>query len=189
MYQFNKNTFLFGLFLLFQCWTLEGLAQVMSAATDVKEAQSADAKTVKNLPANTAVKLIKREGFWVEIEAAGTKGWVKLTAVNMGSQAPKLSPVDTGRSGKGNIVSTSAARGLSAKDLTLSKPDPGQFAELQKLAINSAEADKFAKAAGLKPRQIALITANSKPTDEAKTKAKPSANKKPKKSDDDDDDD
>lgn len=164
-------------------------AQVLISATDLKESQSAEGKTVKSLPANTTVKLIKREGFWVEIEAAGSKGWVKLSTINMGSQSPGLNPMDTGRAGKGNIVSTSAARGLSAKDLTLAKPDPAQFAELQKLSISAADADKFAKSGGLTTRQIALLAAGPKSADQAKPKAQPSGNKKPKKTDDDDDDD
>ena len=175
------------LLLLLGLVSFSAFAQTLTAATDLKESQSADSKTLKNLPANTPVKLVKREGFWVEVEAAGAKGWVKLSTVNMGAQSPGLNPMDTGRSGKGNIVSTSAARGLSAKDLTLAKPDPAQFTELQKLAVSGADADKFAKFGGLSTRQIALLAAS--PTSAAPAKPKPAPAKKPKKSDDDDDDD
>ena len=164
-------------------------AQVLSIATDLKEGQSPESKSVKSLPANTIVKLIKREGFWVEVEAAGAKGWVKLSTVNLGAQSIGLNPMDTGRAGKGNIVSTSAARGLSAKDLTLSKPDPAEFSELQKLAISSSDADKFAKSGGLTTRQIALLAAGPKSADPAILKSQSSANKRPKKTVDDDDDD
>ena len=163
------------------------MAQSLNTATDLKESQSADSKTLKSLPANTPIKPLKREGFWLEVEAAGVKGWVKLSTVNLGTQSPGLNPMDTGRSGKGNIVSTSAARGLSAKDLTLAKPDPAQFNELQKLAVSSAEADKFAKSGGLSTRQLALLSPSAKPAEP--TKPKPPSAKKPKKSDDDDDDD
>jgi hypothetical protein len=187
MNQSIRRMFALCILLLLGGISLGVSAQTLSAATDLKESQSADSKTLKNLPANTPVKLVKREGFWVEVEAAGAKGWVKLSTVNMGAQSPGLNPMDTGRSGKGNIVSTSAARGLSAKDLTLAKPDPTQFAELQKLAVSRADADKFAKSGGLNTRQIALLAASPKPAEASKPKSPPA--KKPKKSDDDDDDD
>jgi hypothetical protein len=183
----SASSFQFLLSFWLAVFSAHALGQTLVAATDLKEGQSPDSKTVKSLAANTPVKLLKREGFWVEVEAAGLKGWVKLSTVNMGTSSPGLNPMDTGRSGKGNIVSTSAARGLSAKDLTLAKPDPVQFAELQKLAVSSAEAEAFAKSGELHTRKIALITATPQSSDSAKPK--PATAKKPKKSDDDDDDD
>jgi len=189
MLKVQKPLIFFFILVVFEIVSFSVSAQVLSSATDLKESQSTESRSVKNLPPNTPVKLLKREGFWVEIEAAGAKGWVKLSSVNMGAQSPGLNPMDTGRTGKGNIVSTSAARGLSAKDLTLAKPDPGQFAELQKLAISGTDADKFARSGGLTTRQIALLAVGPKSADSAKSKPQSSVKKQPKKTDDDDDDD
>ena len=163
--------------------------QTLNSASDLKETQSLESKTVKNLASNTPIKILKREGFWVQVEVAGAKGWVKLSSVNMAGQTPGITPLDTGRTGKGNVVSTSAARGLSAKDLTLAKPDPAQFEELKRLSVDSNEADKFAKAGGLSTRQIALVSSLTKPSEPSKSKQTSSTGNKLKKPADDDDED
>jgi len=163
--------------------------QTLNSASELKETQSLESKTVKNLASNTSIKILKREGFWVQVEVAGTKGWVKLSSVNMAGQTPSITPLDTGRTGKGNIVSTSAARGLSAKDLTLAKPDSSQFEELKKFAVDSSEADKFAKSGGLSTRQIPLISSGTKSSERNNPKPRSSTGNKLKKTDDDDDED
>jgi hypothetical protein len=167
----------------------DAFSQTLNSASELKETQSQDSKTVKNLSSNTSIKILKREGFWVQVEVAGTKGWVKLSSVNMAGQTPSITPLDTGRTGKGNVVSTSAARGLSAKDLTLAKPDSSQFEELKKLSVDSSEADKFAKSGGLSIRQIALVSSGTKSYERNKPKPTSSTGNKLKKPDDDDDED
>ena len=164
-------------------------SQTLNSASELKENQSLESKTVKNLASNTSIKILKREGFWVQVEVDGAKGWVKLSSFNMAGQTPVITPLDTGRTGKGNVVSTSAARGLSAKDLTLAKPDSSQFEELKKLSVDSSEADKFAKSGGLSTRQIALVSSGTKLSEPNKPKPTSSTGKKLKKLDDDDDED
>ena len=108
------------------------MAQSLSKPADLKASPAPEAKTVKSVAANVSVKLLKRQGFWVEVSADGATGWIKLSDVNMSAASgPGLSAVDTGRTGKGNIVSTSAARGLSDKELTSAKPDAQQFEQLK----------------------------------------------------------
>lgn len=135
------------------------LGQTLSAPTDLKDAASEQAKTIKSAPANTPVKLIRRQGFWTEIELLGSKGWVKLSSVQLGSGAGLAAGLDTGRTGKGNIVSTSAARGLSSKDLTSAKPDFNGFEQLRKLSVSPNAADAFAQSAQVQTRSVALLSA------------------------------
>lgn len=137
-------------------------AQMIAKATDLKAEPMSEAKSLKALQANTAVKMVKRQGFWAEIEAAGQKGWVKLSDLNMSTGANSgLTQMDTGRSGKNNIVSTSAARGLSAKELIAAKPDPQQFDQLKSLAVSAADAESFSKTGGLQTRTVSLLAAPS----------------------------
>lgn len=115
---------------------------------------------MKVLPAATPVKLLKRQGFWVEVDSGGATGWVKLSDLGTSSPAvATLAAVDTGRTGKGNIVSTSAARGLSARELTAARPDLQQFEQLRAQSVSAGDAESFAQAAGLKVRSVSLLAA------------------------------
>jgi len=91
--------------------------------------------TIK-LKAGTAVKPLKRQGFWVEVQVGTISGWLKVSMINFGGASGGPTAIDTGRLGTGNIVSTSATRGLSAKDLINGKPN---FEELQKLEQLNAD--------------------------------------------------
>lgn len=152
---------------------------------------SAESKTLKNLTAGTPLKLTGRQGFWVMVDASGGTGWLKVSVVTMGSGVSTgLGALDTGRAGRNNIVSTSAARGLSAKDMLAARPDFSQFELLQKLTVGSAEAQNFAQFSGLKGRQLALLGAPSQSAAPAMPrgsgqKSKPSADADDDKDDDD----
>jgi len=165
-------------------------AQILNKSSDLKASPAADAKTVKSLTSGTAVKLAKREGFWVEVDAGGAKGWLKLSDITMGSGATGgIGALDTGRTGKGNIVSTSAARGLSAKELVAAKPDAQEFEGLKTLGVSAQEAEQFAQAGGLKTRTVAMLSAPASSPSSETGKAAASSGSKGKKSKADDDED
>ncbi len=130
-------------------------------------AKTADAK------AGTPLKITKRQGFWVEVDAGGKKGWVKLGSVNMASTTGGSVALDTGRTGKGNIVSTSAARGLSAKDLLQGKPDPQAVVKLESYVLDATVVPAFRTEGGIRPltEKIALSVPPAEPA--AKSEVKP----------------
>ena len=88
--------------------------------------------TIK-LPAGSAIKTLRRQGFWVEVDAAGTIGWLKVSQISFAGAAGGATAIDTGRLGTGNIVATSAARGLSAKDLLSGQPNFNEVSKLDTL--------------------------------------------------------
>ncbi len=92
--------------------------------------------TAVKLSAGSSIKVLRRQGFWVEIDASGRTGWAKVSQLNFAAAGSGPTAIDTGRLGTGNIVSTSAARGLSAKDLLNGQPD---FTEANKLDALTAE--------------------------------------------------
>ena len=94
-------------------------------------------QSASKLNAGTPVKPLKRQGFWLEVDAGSKSGWLKVSAVNFSSGASGPTAIDTGRLGTGNIVATSVARGLSAKDLLEGKPN---FVEAGKLDLLGADA-------------------------------------------------
>ncbi len=174
-------------------------SQTLSGPTNLRSEPTAEARIIKQLVQGAEIKIIKRQGFYLEIESAGSKGWIKASEVSLSKpQSSALSNIDTGRTGKGNIVSTSAARGLSSKELLAAKPDFQQTDQLKSFAVSPQASQDFAGQGGLQTRKLVLL---AKPPEPKSISGKPSpvstssklapnaATKARKKSADDDDDD
>lgn len=101
------------------------------------------------LVAGSSVKALKRQGFWVEVDAAGKVGWLKVSQINFAGAVGGATAIDTGRLGTGNIVATSAARGLSAKDLVSGRPNFDEANKLDLLMAQSAAVQPFLLAGGV----------------------------------------
>ena len=111
------------------------------------------------LKAATPLKLLKRQGFWVEVDAGGKTGWLKVSSVSFAGAVGPVS-IDTGRMGTGNIVATSAARGLSAKDLLEGTPNYDEATRLESLALDASGVAAFRAQGGVQPvGNIATLTA------------------------------
>jgi hypothetical protein len=84
-----------------------------------------DGKPSKNiLKEGVEVKVLNRKGFWVQIESTnGFKGWVKVGVIKFSDSKIGSVSIDTGRATTGNIVATSASRGLSVAELEKAKPN------------------------------------------------------------------
>lgn|GEM_PF-1692199 len=115
------------------------------ALSDKPDGQQVAAK----LKAGTPVKPLKRQGFWVEVDAGGKTGWLKVSAINFAGATGGTTAIDTGRLGTGNIVATSAVRGLSAKDLLNGKPNFDEAAKLEALVVQPQAAQAFLVAGGV----------------------------------------
>lgn len=148
-------------FLLFSLvmYALDANAQLTKAKVDLRAAPDSASKVVGSLQAETSVKVVKRQGFWLEVESKGAKGWVKAASISFPTSTSGLSSLKTGREGKGNIVATSAARGLSSRELVSAKPDLEQVKRLESLAVDSTAASKFALQGQLGLRTVALLAA------------------------------
>lgn len=133
-------------FLLFSLamYSLDANGQLTKAKVDLRAAPDSASKLVGSLPPETSVQIVKRQGFWLEVESKGAKGWLKAASISFPTSTSGLSSLKTGREGKGNIVSTSAARGLSSKELVSAKPDLEQVRRLESLAVDTSSASKFA---------------------------------------------
>ena len=101
------------------------------------------------LAAGSPVKAVKRQGFWVEVDASGKTGWLKVSQINFAGATGGATAIDTGRLGTGNIVATSAARGLSAKDLVSGQPDFNEVNKLDGLTAPPQMVQSFLVAGGL----------------------------------------
>lgn len=83
------------------------------------------------IASGAGAKVVERQGFWVSVDVSGRTGWIKVSSLSFSSGGGGPIAIDTGRLGAGNIVSTSAARGLSAKDLLDGTP---RLSEVIKMA-------------------------------------------------------
>lgn len=155
-----------SIFLLFlTCGS--SFSQVTTKKVDLKESASAEAKTTSTLPENSKVTILQRTGFWVRATAEKSTGWLKVTDLRFSSEGGgriNLSSLDSGRTGTNNIVSTSAARGLSAKELSEATPDFAAVRLLISLSRNEELLKKFRAEGGLEIRQITAITPSASNT-------------------------
>jgi hypothetical protein len=138
-------------FKIFCCWIaflcsslLCGLLQAQTVREEVVLLDKPEGKlgNVK-LAAGSPVKTLKRQGFWVEVDAAGKTGWLKVSQINFAGATGGATAIDTGRLGTGNIVATSAARGLSAKDLISGQPNFEEANKLDTLTAQPAVVQSF----------------------------------------------
>ncbi len=136
------------------------LAQVSTRNADLKESASVDSRTVRAIPENSKLTILQRTGFWVRVTADTATGWLKLTDVRYSTSAGgsvNLSSLDSGRTGSNNIVSSSASRGLSAKELSDAAPDFVAVHRLVSLSRNEDLLKSFRNEGGLTLRSFPPI--------------------------------
>lgn len=152
-------------------WVLSALGmplQAQSLKDDTKLFDKADGQPQGGtLAQGTGVKLHSRAGFWVEVDAGGRRGWLKASSISYAGQAGGPTAIDTGRLGKGNIVATSAARGLSAKDLLQGTPKPEEVAKLAAFAPDAASQKAFATQGAIKPAATKVALKSGAPAPRA----------------------
>lgn len=130
--------------------SINALAQTMRE--DANAFDKPDGKpTIVRFSAGSNIRVLRRDGFWIEVSVAGKTGWLKASQVSFAASPGGSVAIDTGRMGGGNIVSSSAARGLSAKDLLSGQPNFNDVSRLEAIQVAPKEAQAFALAGGLKP--------------------------------------
>lgn len=95
------------------------------------------------LPSGTPVKILERQGFWLRVEVNGRSGWIKASGITFSEGSGGPTAIDTGRLGTNNIVSTSAARGLSAKDLLNGTPRMDEVGKMAQYVADASALQSF----------------------------------------------
>jgi hypothetical protein len=130
-------------------------------ATELKTQPATDASTVAQLPENTAVEALERQGGWTRVKAAAGEGWVKMLALRYGS-AGAGKKGDTGlvqmfnvaRTGSSGTQVTTGVRGLDEEKLANAQPNPGELDKLEKFAAERNAAAGFAAKGKLAAQQV-----------------------------------
>jgi hypothetical protein len=140
-------------------------------ADELKAMPFIDAPTSAKLPANQPVVIRSRKGGWIEVEANGQTGWVRMLNVRLQTgnspaqgqaNVRAASLLRTNSSGK---TVTTGIKGLGEEDLQNAAPDPAQVARLVAMSVPASEASANAQASGLVEQSVAFL-------DEKRTKKK-----------------
>lgn len=146
------------------------LSQQVKNDTPLVSSDQPGAISVGTVKSGVSAKVLERRGFWVKIDAGGLTGWIKISSLQFGNGGTSKITLDTGRMTTGNIVSTSAARGMTKGEFLESTPDESALA-LLKSDVPAADAVvKFSEIGRLMPKKIAALAVpavNPKPAAES----------------------
>lgn len=121
-----------------------------------------DAKTVGNLARGDSLEIITKKGAWLQVKTKKSTGWVRILSVKRGgsstaSNSKGVLDVASGRSGTGQVVSTTGVRGLSAEELKGAKFNEEEMKTMESYTQSAAEAKKFADAAKLQAIKLSYF--------------------------------
>jgi len=147
-------------------------------ADELKAMPFIDAATSAKVTANQQVTIVGRKGGWVEVQAGGQTGWLRMLNVRLAAgsgpaqgqaNVRAASLLRTGSSGK---TVTTGIKGLGEEDLQNASPDPAQVAALADFAVPASEASANAHASGLVEQQVEFVDEKGKPVTRPKAKGK-----------------
>ena len=145
----------FLILLLFALAVAPAVAQETGFAVrqaEVKKEPFSDAATVGTLPAKTQVKVVKREGGWMQIESAAANGWVRMLEIRLGATGGEQAGGDSGvkslfnlaRTGSSGTAVATGVRGLSKEEIQNAKPNLVELEKLTGYAVAKPAAEQFA---------------------------------------------
>jgi hypothetical protein len=151
--------------LAFAAWLACAEPAVTIKSVELKAQAASDARTVATLPVNTQVDLVKREGAWVQLSSGSDLGWAKLFDIRLSgaSTGPtkgsgnQLGQVLGLASGQRGASVTTGVRGLDEQTLARASPNPQEFAKLVGFQATKEQAQAFAAAGKLAPKEVALL--------------------------------
>lgn len=133
---------------------------------ELKAQPASDAKTVKSLPAQSAVDVVTRQGAWVRLKSGRATGWTKMFDI----RAAAAGAPAAARKGSGGVADTlglamgtrgssvtTGVRGLDADMLARATPDAQQFTTLTGYARSKEQAGVFARSGRLHSREVAEL--------------------------------
>ena len=119
--------------------------------TEVKKEPFSDAATVGTLAEKAQVKLVKREGGWMQIESAAAAGWVRMLSIRIAAGAEKAggdsgvkSLFNVARTGSSGTSVATGVRGLDKEQIKNARPNPVELQKLSAYAAARADAEQFA---------------------------------------------
>ena len=124
----------------------------------------ADAKVVAPLKSGQSVEIQKREGAWYLLKVGTATGWapmlsVRRTTTAATASAGSLAQTASGRASTGKVVATTGVRGLGEENLKEAAFSESAIVAAEQYRVTAPAAAQFAKAGGLKPRNVPPLNA------------------------------
>ncbi|MBM4231415.1 MAG: hypothetical protein FJ184_11820 [Gammaproteobacteria bacterium] len=132
-------------------------SQQIKKDTPVVSSDQPGATSVGTVKSGVSAKILERRGFWIKIDAGGLTGWIKISSLQFGNGGASKIALDTGRMTTGNIVSTSAARGMTKGEFLESTPNESALALLKNNVPAADTVMKFSEIGRLVPKKIAAL--------------------------------
>ncbi len=156
----NKQIKLASILLVLSSLTVQ--AEFASKDTSLFDKPSRKATSLGDIGMGKEVVINNKKGLWLEITVDGLTGWVRKLHISKvqkdtnkkGGSLSAAASMGSGRSGSGNVVSSTGVRGLDADALSNAEFDKVEFKKYLKLAVSAKKAKKFAKKAKLKKVKV-----------------------------------
>jgi hypothetical protein len=150
--------------LLVAAWSSMAIASsgILTRAESARTAPSASAKPVAQFASGTQVDVIGRKGGWLQVNAHGKTGWVRLLSVRSsaggsgGADIGGVVGLATQRNNK-QVVAVAGLRGLNEEDLKSAHFDAAQLGQLDKFQVSPQQAKAFAAKGKLQARNVAYL--------------------------------
>lgn len=138
--------------------TAPGVPGVMLREDVLRAEPSATAAGVAKLGKGAQVRVLAGDGGWTQIYTSGKTGWVRILSVksDIASTPDLRAVVDVGQRAPdaGKVVAVAGARGLDEVELQSARHNPEELALMDAFAASRADAEQFARMAGLAGRDI-----------------------------------
>ena len=121
--------------------------------TEIRKEPYSDAAILGALPEKAQVRVLARQGGWMQIESGappGTiAGWVRMLSIRMGvEQTGGDSGVqqlfNIARTGSSGTTVATGVRGLDKEQIQNAQPNPSELRKLATFAATKADAEQFA---------------------------------------------
>ena len=141
-------------------------AQTFVANSVLRGAPDGEARGLAEVRQGASARVLRRQGFWLEVESGSARGWVRISAVKLATSSPATA-MDTGRLGTHNIVATSAARSMSAQDLIEGRSDHQAADRLPAFRPEPGQLTQFVTAGALNAQATTELATASRSEEEA----------------------
>ncbi len=138
-----------------------GSSAVMLKTDDLRASPDVKSPLLLRVEKGAQVRLLNSQSGWSQISNAGHTGWVRVLSVRkQGNEGIELSDLgELGKKPQGKVVAVAGTRGLDVQQLSLASYDPAEVERLRGYAVSRREAEQFAQAAGLHPREMSYFAA------------------------------
>lgn len=125
---------------------------------DLRAAASSGAASVGRVAKGATVEIVARQGGWTQVATAGRQGWVRILSVRAGATGgadlSDLIQAGSQRGDSGRVVATAGLRGLNEEELKSARFDANELRKLDRYQADRAAAEQYARAVGLRHRDL-----------------------------------